>query len=107
MNKKKPKQLDITHNIQKRFQTSMIGSLARVEDYFGFMWGHDKDMISIEQSENRRLWEELREEILDHSNYQMRCAINDLKNYLDLKLESQHRYQEKIHFKFNKEDQEL
>ena len=99
------RKVDIAQSIQKRFQTAMIGSLARMEDYFGFMWGHNKDMISIEQSENRRLWEELREEILDHSNYQMRCALNDLKNYLYSQLPD-NKYQESITFRFNKDEEQ-
>jgi len=74
--------IDIVYSIQKKFQTSMIGSLARIEDYLGFMWGHDKDLISIEQSDNRQIWNELREEILDYSNYQMRSALNDLKKFV-------------------------
>lgn len=73
---------DIASSIQKRFQTSMIGSLARIEDYFGFMWGHNKELISIEESDNRQIWNELREEILDYSNYQMRCALTDLKHFI-------------------------
>ena len=74
--------IDIVNSIQKKFQTSMIGSLARIEDYLGFMWGHNKDLISIEQSDNRQIWNELREEILDYSNYQMRSALNDLKKFV-------------------------
>lgn len=74
--------IDIVYSIQKKFQTSMIGSLARIEDYLGFMWGHNKDLISIEQSDNRQIWNELREEILDYSNYQMRSALNDLKKFV-------------------------
>lgn len=68
--------------IEKRFQTTMIGSLARIEDHFGFIWGHDKEMISIEQSDNRNVWQDLREDILDHCNYQMRSALTDLRKFL-------------------------
>jgi hypothetical protein len=105
---RKRKNMDIVQNIQKRFQTAMIGSLARVEDYFGFMWGHDEDeeKLTNKQMENSELWEELREEILDHSNYQMRCAINDLKNFFN-EISNQNTYKETIKFKFNKEDEEL
>lgn len=98
--------VDIVSNIQKRFQTAMIGSLARMEDYFGFLWGHDEDEDNLtnKQLENSELWEELREEILDHSNYQMRCALNDLKNYLTQKLEHD-TYKETINFKFKKNEE--
>jgi len=72
----------LTSSIEKRFQTTMIGSLARVEDYFGFVWGHNKDMISIEQSDNRNVWQDLRDDILDHCNYQMRAALNDIRKFI-------------------------
>lgn len=65
-------------SIEKRFQTTMIGSLARVEDYLGFVWGHNKEMISIEQSDHRQIWQDLRDDILDHCNYQMRAALMDI-----------------------------
>lgn len=100
------KNIDIVQNIQKRFQTAMIGSLARVEDYFGFIWGHDDDNVTNEQLENLDLWEELREEILDHCNYQMRCALNDLKNFIDQSIDDPPRYKETIRFKFNNKDEE-
>ena len=86
---------NITEAIEKRFQTAMIGSLARVEDYLGFVWGHNKETISVQQAENRQLWEELREEILDHSNYQMRCALNDLRKTLQTMM-SEDSYKETI-----------
>lgn len=78
-------QEDVEHlalSIEKRFQTTMIGSLARIEDYLGFVWGHNQDMISIEQSDNRHLWQDLREDILDHCNYQMRAALTDLRKFI-------------------------
>lgn len=98
---RKRKNVDIVQNIQKRFQTAMIGSLARMEDYFGFTWGHNEENITNKQLENLDLWEELREDILDHCNYQMRCALNDLKNFLDSSLEEPPKYKETIRFKFN------
>lgn len=80
---KNNKQIDIIDSIQKRFQTAMIGSLARIEDYLGFVWGHNQDMISIEQADNRQLWQDLRDDILDHNNYQMRAALNDVKKFIE------------------------
>lgn len=102
---RKRKNTDIVQNIQKRFQTAMIGSLARMEDYFGFTWGHNEDDLTNEQLENLDLWEELREEILDHCNYQMRCAVNDLKNFFDQTIEDHPKYKETIRFKFNKDEE--
>jgi hypothetical protein len=75
--------INLYKQIEKRFQTSMIGSLARVEEYFGFLWGHNKNYLSNKEHANRELWEELRTEILNHCNYQMREALEDIKEYLD------------------------
>lgn len=86
------KQENVEHlalSIEKRFQTTMIGSLARIEDYLGFVWGHNQDMISIEQSDNRQLWQDLREDILDHCNYQMRAALTDLRKFIQNENRSQ------------------
>ena len=73
---------NIIHGLKKRFQTSMIGSLARIEDYFGFMWGLDKDQLSPAEQHNQQLWEELRTEILNHCNYQMRSALDEIEEFL-------------------------
>lgn len=75
--------INLYKQIQKRFQTSMIGSIARIEEIFGFLWGYGKNNLSNREYENRELWEELRTEILNHCNYQMREALEDVKEYLD------------------------
>lgn len=77
------KEININKKIKKRFETSMIGTLARIEDFFGFLWGDDKQNLSPKEYEYRKLWDELRTEILNHCNYQMRAAIDELKDYLD------------------------
>jgi len=79
----KPEEVEyLALSIEKRFQTTMIGSLARIEDYLGFTWGHNKEMISIEQSDNRQIWQDLRDDILDHCNFQMRAALTDLRKFI-------------------------
>lgn len=74
---------NIQKQIRKRFETSMIGSLARIEDFFGFLWGDFKDNLSAKEYEYRRIWEQLRTEILNHCNTQMRAAIDDINDYLE------------------------
>ena len=77
------KKTNIFKQIEKRFQTSMIGCLARVEDYLGFVWGHNKYNPTPQENKNIELWEELRTEILNHCNYQMREALEDLQEHLE------------------------
>lgn len=88
--------------LEKRFQTTMIGSLARIEDYLGFVWGHDKEMISIEQSDNRQIWQDLREDILDHCNYQMRAALTDLRKAVETDDHKQVKYTQSYKIDLNK-----
>jgi hypothetical protein len=90
---------NIAFSIEKRFQTTMIGSLARVEDHLGFIWGHNQDMISIEQSDNRQIWQDLREDILDHCNYQMRGALSDLRKFIQQENKSKIAFTENYTFK--------
>ena len=72
---------NIYNQIEKRFKTTMIGSIVRIEDYFGFLWGHNKKVTSPAEDKNYELWQELRTEILNHCNYQMREALEDLREY--------------------------
>ncbi len=61
--------------IEKRMRTIMIGSLARFEEFFSYLW--------IENSEDKdyfvNLWQEARESVLDYGNNQIRLAKKDVK----------------------------
>lgn len=74
----------IVHQISKRFQTTIIGSLARFEDEFGHLWGHDSEKeLTQRQKEFLDLWEYTRTSILNHGNNQMREAIDEIIQYLE------------------------
>lgn len=92
---------DLVSQIQKRFQTTMIGSLARIENHLGFIWGHNKDMISIEQSDNRTSWQDLRDDILDHGNFQMRAAMTDIRKFLQNECRKDIKQQKTTIYKLN------
>ena len=34
---------EIIHSLEKRFQTTIIGSLSRIEESFGFLWDNDQE----------------------------------------------------------------
>lgn len=70
----------IEKNIKKRILTTTIGALARFENHFGYLWGQDTDNPTQEQLNNEIIWEQVRTEILDHGNDQMRGAISDLSS---------------------------
>lgn len=68
--------------IKKRIQTTMIGSLSSIEKYFGFLWGDDSEIEPTkEQLQIREVFEELRTEILDKGNNQIRNSESEIENY--------------------------
>lgn len=64
---------------KKKVQTTMIGSLSSVESHFGFLW--ESDNPTPEQKELRNIFEDLRSEILDRGNTQIRNLENEFQNY--------------------------
>lgn len=65
---------------KKKVQTTMIGALSSIEKYFAFLWG-DENPQTAEQKKIRWLFEELRSEILDKGNMQIRNLENEFNNY--------------------------
>lgn len=68
-------------NISKKFKTTMIGAIARYEAAFGDLWGQDIDNPSKQQQELRRVWEEVRTDILNNGNSQLRAALEEIAQY--------------------------
>jgi hypothetical protein len=68
-------------NVEKKFKTTMIGSLACFEKYFGDLWGHDESELDPEQLRYRELWEQARTEILNNGNSQLRIAQEEIAQY--------------------------
>jgi len=64
---------------KKKVQTTMIGSLSSVENHFGFLW--ESDNPTPEQKQLRNIFEDLRSEILDRGNTQIRNLENEFQNY--------------------------
>lgn len=67
--------------LEKKFKTTMIGALARFEKGFGHLWGHGQDDLTEEQLEYRKVWDEIRTEILTNGNNQLRGAQDELAQY--------------------------
>lgn len=70
-------------NIDKKFKTTIIGSLAVFEDFFGELWGHGirVDDLTEEQQTFRKLWLEARSKILDNGNSNLRAAQSEIAQY--------------------------
>ncbi len=58
--------------IRKKILTTTIGSLARFEKYFGYLWGYGKEELTAEEERMLDYWEEARYEILNLGNQQIR-----------------------------------
>jgi hypothetical protein len=82
---------DLLNSIYKKFQTTMIGALARFEDSFGHLWDND----SKEAERFEILWEDTRNSILNNGNKQARSAMNDIADYIH-----NHKIKQKYHYKF-------
>lgn len=68
-------------SVQKRIKTTMIGSISSLEKIFGNLWGHESEFRTQEQEEFYQIFVELRTEILDNGNLQIRSFDNDLQAY--------------------------
>jgi hypothetical protein len=90
-------------NIIKKIKTTMIGALASFEDGFGHLWGIDLDESELDQEhiDFRELWFEVRSEILNKGNQQIRAAQDEISEY-DTEW---HRYQVDFIKKDNKNEQ--
>lgn len=68
--------------LTKRFQTTMIGALFEFEKHFGHIWGlhkNDDELLTQREEQYRNLWEDVRNQILNNGNNQLRKCIADLK----------------------------
>jgi len=75
---------ELLRKAETRFKTIMIGSIARVEEYFGYLWAHGKDNPTEREEEFRVLWDELRNEILNHGNFHIRKGLDDIHEIVDM-----------------------
>ena len=68
---------------KKKIQTTMIGSLSDVEEFFGFLWGFGTSDLELteEQKHMKSIYEEVRAKILDRGNTQIRDLELEFINY--------------------------
>jgi hypothetical protein len=85
-------QQQLLEAMEKRLKTTMIGSLARFEESFGYLW--EKDTNTREYFE--KLWDETRNSILNNGNNQLRLAVDELEAFFynkPVKMKFQQKYQ--------------
>ena len=69
--------------IKKKFNTTIIGSLAAFEDKFGDLWGHGLETRDLDDDQQywREIWMDTRAKILDYGNANLRASENELSQY--------------------------
>ena len=69
--------------LKKKFDTTIIGSLAAFEDRFGELWGHGMAIDDLDEDQLywRELWMETRSKVLDNGNANLRAAQNEISQY--------------------------
>ena len=95
-------QNEILKNMETRLKTTMIGSLAKFEEHFGYLWEEDNK----NRLEYDRLWDQTRNAILNNGNNQIRLALDELEDYFsDSPRQNAFREKYKYKFYFNNGDQ--
>jgi hypothetical protein len=87
---------ELSEKIYKRFQTTMIGALARFENIFGYLWDAD----TAEGDKYADMWEYARNSILNNGNKQARAAIDDIGDTFN-KLNPSNKVNNTYSYKFN------
>lgn len=69
--------------IKKKFDTTIIGSLAAFEERFGELWGHGLPLEDLDEDQRywREQWMETRSKVLDNGNSNLRAAQNESSQY--------------------------
>ena len=88
--------------LSTKMKTSFIGAISSCEKNFGFLWGHGKEESELSEQEfqMREIWENVRAEILDNGNSQLRASINEVNNY------TVHWNRFQVNFNLSDEDQD-
>lgn len=69
--------------VAKRLRTTFIGALATFEAAFGRLWGHGlpDGKLSEEQRRYRAVWNDVRNQILNAGNSQLRAAEAEIGSH--------------------------
>lgn len=67
--------------VEKSIKTTMIGAIYDLEEIFGDLWGHGKDIRdkNEEELENYEDFKKIRESILDRGNTAIKICRKELK----------------------------
>ena len=67
---------------KKKIETTMIGALSSIEKNLGFLWGHEEQRdLTPEEQHVKNIYDQIRSEILDKGNNQIRNLEAELAQY--------------------------
>lgn len=69
--------------IETKLKTSFIAPLDYFENAFGILWGHGKSVSQLTNEERkfREIWNDIRNDVLNNGNNQIRAVKNELEQY--------------------------
>jgi hypothetical protein len=68
--------------IETKIRTTFIGALDAFERTFGDLWGYDSDEEPNKSQQSlKKLWQQVRNDILDLGNNQLRAAHLEIENH--------------------------
>jgi hypothetical protein len=90
--------------VTTKIRTSFVGALAKFEEDFGFLWGHNKsiEQLTPEEKEMRELWDQTRTAVLNNGNNQLRGAQTEISMHVV----SWNRYTMEMPFKPREEEKD-
>lgn len=73
----------LSNIVTTKIKTSFIGAISACENHFGVLWGHGKKDEELDDNETamREIWEDVRAQILDNGNAQLRASMNEIEDY--------------------------
>ena len=73
----------LSNIVKKKFNTTIIGSLAAFEDQFGDLWGHGLPVSDLDEDQRywRDIWMDTRAKVLDNGNSNLRAAESEISQY--------------------------
>lgn len=72
----------LVNSITGRMRTTMIGTLAIIEHTIGHLWGiNETRPLTPDEEEILEMWEEIRTQILDLGNNNIRITQEELSHY--------------------------
>ena len=73
----------LLNNLKKKFDTTIIGSLAAFEERFGELCGHGLPTEELDEDQLywREVWADARSRVLDNGNANLRAAQNEVAQY--------------------------